>query len=116
MKENCKALHFKEVVQCKNVGGWIKAHGWTESSGRFGGFPYIPPTGWEYDMDYRDVPGGLGTHGGCSYCAMTLVHLRKRVSGGDGVVPIIPGKAGNGDMLMLILVFGILFVITSRWL
>jgi len=73
----CDEVCFTELVRCYEEGGYKKAWGWTASTGRSGPFPYHPPSPWEYDPDYEDEHGPLGSHGGCPYCIMTLVHLRK---------------------------------------
>ena len=78
MNENlCKDVHFTEQVMCYRDGDYLKAHGWTESTGQTREFPYTPPDGWEYDPAFEDIYGSIGSHGGCTNCFMTLVHLRK---------------------------------------
>lgn len=71
----CHGIGFTEVVRCDFEDGFKIAHGWTQSTGRDGAFPYHPPAGWKYDPQYGDIRGGSGSHGGCSDCFMTCVHL-----------------------------------------
>lgn len=79
----CEGLGFTEIVKCEIENGRQIAQGWAQCHGRTwtgrGGHyePYSMPWGWEYDPRYTDKFGGLGTHGGCQYCSMTLIHLRK---------------------------------------
>lgn len=79
MTDNCcEDECFSELVKCYREDGYLKAHGWTESTGQGGMFPYSPPAGWEYDPAFEDIRDlSTGTHGGCPNCVMTLVHLRK---------------------------------------
>lgn len=64
---------FTETVKDDGIQAW----GWTQSSGQGGSFPYRPPSDYMYDPAYPDTGAGLGTHGGCPNCIMTLVHLKK---------------------------------------
>ena len=66
---------FTETVKCEMDGEYKIAQGWTQSTGQSGYFIYHPPNGWEYDTIYSDIGGPIGSHGGCSDCLMTLVHL-----------------------------------------
>ena len=76
----CDDVCFTELVNCYEEGGYMKAHGWTQSTGHSGAFIYHPPSPWEYDPSFSDTGGGIGTHGGCPNCIMTLVHLRKPIA------------------------------------
>lgn len=76
----CTEGLFTEQVACYYADGYIKAHGWTRNTGDTVSYKYTPPAPWEYDPEFSDEWGTtLGGHGGCSYCIMTLVHLRKKV-------------------------------------
>jgi len=66
---------FRESVKCESDGDYTIAWGWNESTGQGGDYPYVPPTGWKFDPRYSDERGPIGSHGGCSSCIMTLVHL-----------------------------------------
>ena len=66
---------FSELVKCEMDGEYKIAQGWTQSTGQNGEFLYTLPTGWKFDQRYTDVDGYIGSHGGCSSCIMTLVHL-----------------------------------------
>jgi len=66
---------FTEPVKCEVDGDHIIAWGWTQSTGQSGGYPYTLPSGWKFDPRYSDERGSVGSHGGCSSCIMTLVHL-----------------------------------------
>jgi hypothetical protein len=80
MSNTCHGVGFSELVKCYESDGYYNAHGWTQSTGRGGGFPYKPPAGWEFDPGFSDKRDPrLGTHGGCSNCIMVLVHLRKPI-------------------------------------
>lgn len=75
-----KKLGFTELVECKKEGGYLKASGWSMSTGRSGAWKISPPTGWEFDPDRPDERHPkLGVHGGCPNCIMTLVHYRKKL-------------------------------------
>ena len=73
----CDEVCFTELVKCFEEDSYKKAWGWTMSTGQGGAFPYTPPSPWTYDPNYSDEHGPMGSHGGCSDCIMTLVHLRK---------------------------------------
>lgn len=82
MTENCcDEVCFTELVKCYEEGVYKKAWGWTESTGQDGPFPYHPTSPWEYDPDYPDENGGIGSHGGCPGCIMMMVHLQKVIIG-----------------------------------
>ena len=66
---------FTEAVKCEMDGEYKIAQGWTQSTGQSGNYIYYPPDGWKYDHRFSDIEGTIGSHGGCSYCIMTLVHL-----------------------------------------
>ena len=75
-----KKLGFTELVECKKEGGYLKASGWSTSTGRSGAWKISPPAGWEFDPDRPDERHPkLGVHGGCPGCIMTLVHYRKKL-------------------------------------
>ena len=67
---------FTETTRTGVENGYRIAQGWTASSGRGGAWAYILPDGWEFDPNYDDETGRAGSHGGCSGCTMTLIHLR----------------------------------------
>lgn len=73
--EECHGVGFTEVVRCDTEDSYKIAQGWTQSTGQCGPFPYPLPTGWKFDDRFADERGGEGSHGGCSDCMMTLVHL-----------------------------------------
>lgn len=73
----CNGVCFSELVECYREDGYLKAHGWTTSTGQSDPWRYTVPSGWEFDPAFEDITGEVGSHGGCSSCIMTLVHLRK---------------------------------------
>ena len=76
----CSGLGFTEVVRCEQVGEYFYAVGWTMSLGIGAeAYPYVMPLYWEADPNEVDVRGGIGSHGGCPSCAMTLVHIRRYI-------------------------------------
>ena len=95
MAENCCSdVCFTEMEYCYREGDYLKAHGWTESTGQSGMFPYTPPAGWEYDPAFEDIRDPiLGSHGGCPNCTMTLVHLQK----------IAPSRPSKSKLILLVL-------------
>ena len=107
---NLTELRFKELVACYTEDGYIKVHGWTESTGRLEPWKY-DPTDWEYDPAFEDVRGGsLGFHGGCPNCIMTLVHLRKLSAEPEPSTPE-PSKTPS---LMLSIVLIVLYLCLKR--
>lgn len=94
MPENCcDEICFSELVKCYEEGGYKKAWGWLTSTGQGGAWPYTPPSPWEYDPNYSDESGPIGSHGGCSYCIMTLVYLRKLIMNPTITIESIPAGA-----------------------
>ena len=97
MAENCcDEVCFTELVKCVEEGGYKKAWGWTASYGNRDPYRYTPPPPWEYDPSFSNVWDGreVGTHGGCSYCAMTLVHLQKQIIASEMTVTFASTPAG----------------------
>lgn len=83
----CNGIGFSEVARCGTEDGHRIAHGWTQSTGQSGAWAYTLPIGWAFDPKYPDIRGAIGSHGGCSSCIMTLVHLREIVEAPAATTP-----------------------------
>ena len=106
MTKCCGGLCFSELVKCSIEEGYKLAWGWTASSGQGGGYPYKPPSPWEFDPNYSDEGGIVGSHGGCSTCAMTLIHLRKPYT--------TPPPTPEISIIMIIVIIIILYLIFNK--
>ena len=79
-----------EILRDQRVNGYQEVWGWTQSRGQSAPYGYSLPDGFVFDGRYSDEYGGTGTHGGCSRCVMTLVHIISATPGGE-VAPVDGG-------------------------